>query len=284
MERTRTAAPGGLPRRTAGGPFYPLRLLLSVHFFAFVSLFCSGAAADQIFSASVGSKLRRISISSGAPFLDISDRFPPALLIMYAVRSFTTLAPVGASRSHGSALLCSARMQSFIPLNVLQDNRQESMVMTNKKGQKYFCYLPVVETKSLKPIIQQNSSNVIVEGDKRIKLRTPDELMEGLKELCFYRRTQEFILGEFDPEATAVFNQNHSEISTLKDPRSKDASQRYHAHLFTNGTACDLTDQPREAEIRFVCSESAVQISSIKEVSTCKYAVTVQCPYICRHP
>ncbi|MQL92519.1 hypothetical protein Taro_025144, partial [Colocasia esculenta] len=33
-----------------GGPFYPLRLLLSVHFFAFVSLFCSGAAADQIFS------------------------------------------------------------------------------------------------------------------------------------------------------------------------------------------------------------------------------------------
>ena len=38
---------------------------------------------------------------------------------------------------------------------------------------------------------------------------------------------QEFILGEYDAEATAAYNQNLSDISTLKDPRSKDASQRY---------------------------------------------------------
>jgi hypothetical protein len=38
---------------------------------------------------------------------------------------------------------------------------------------------------------------------------------------------QEFILGVYDEEATAAFNQNLSDISTLKDPRSKDASQRY---------------------------------------------------------
>jgi protein OS-9 len=37
---------------------------------------------------------------------------------------------------------------------------------------------------------------------------------------------QEFILGVYDEEATAAFNQNLSDISTLKDPRSKDASQR----------------------------------------------------------
>lgn len=42
---------------------------------------------------------------------------------------------------------------------------------------------------------------------------------------------QEFVLGEFDAEATAAFNQNLSDISTLKDPRSKDASQR---HDFVN--------------------------------------------------
>uniref|UniRef100_A0A1D1XVU6 Protein OS-9 homolog n=2 Tax=Anthurium amnicola TaxID=1678845 RepID=A0A1D1XVU6_9ARAE len=181
--------------------------------------------------------------------------------------------------------------------------------MSNKKGQKYLCSLPVVEeTRSVKPIIQQNTSNVIVEGDRRIKLRTPDELMEVLKDRCLYRLegwwsyelcyqrqlrqfhleddkvTQEFVLGEFDPEATIAFNRNHSDISMLKDPRYKDASQRYHAHLFKNGTHCDLTNQPREAEIRFVCSESSVMISSIKEVSTCKYAVIVQCPLICKHP
>lgn len=38
---------------------------------------------------------------------------------------------------------------------------------------------------------------------------------------------QEFILGVYDEEATAAFNQNLSDISTLKDPRSKDASLRY---------------------------------------------------------
>jgi len=43
----------------------------------------------------------------------------------------------------------------------------------------------------------------------------------------FSQIVQEFILGEYDPEATAAFNQNLSDISTLKDPRSKDASQRY---------------------------------------------------------
>lgn len=45
--------------------------------------------------------------------------------------------------------------------------------------------------------------------------------------LCFLQVVQEFILGVYDTEATAAFNENHSDISTLKDPRSKDAAQRY---------------------------------------------------------
>lgn len=38
---------------------------------------------------------------------------------------------------------------------------------------------------------------------------------------------QEFVLGVYDPEATTLNNQNLSDISILKDPHSKDASQRY---------------------------------------------------------
>ncbi|MBA0817055.1 hypothetical protein Gohar_001649, partial [Gossypium harknessii] len=94
---------------------------------------------------------------------------------------------------------------------------------------------------------------------------------------------QEFVLGVYDEKATAAFNQNLSDISTLKDPRSKDASQRYHAHQYTNGTACDLTNHPRETEVRFVCSEPRAMISSITELSTCKYALTIQCPMLCKH-
>ncbi|XP_057495045.1 protein OS-9 homolog isoform X2 [Actinidia eriantha] len=84
--------------------------------------------------------------------------------------------------------------------------------------------------------------------------------------------------------STAAYNQNLADVSTLKDPRSKDASQRYHAHQYTNGTMCDLTNRPQETEVRFVCSESRTMISSITELSTCKYALTVQCPMLCKHP
>ncbi|XP_062078223.1 protein OS-9 homolog isoform X2 [Humulus lupulus] len=189
------------------------------------------------------------------------------------------------------------------------EDDQESVVMPNNNGQNYLCYLPKVEkVKSGKLVTQHNISSMIVESEKRIKLKTPDELLEELKERCFVRQegwwayefcylkrvrqlhledekvVQEFILGEYDAEATTAYNQNLSDISTLKDPRSKDASQRYHAHQYTNGTLCDLTNQPRETEVRFVCSEPKAMISSFTELSTCKYALTVRSPMLCQHP
>ncbi|KAM7508276.1 hypothetical protein LguiA_018729 [Lonicera macranthoides] len=189
------------------------------------------------------------------------------------------------------------------------DDDQESVVMPNKNGEKFLCFLPKVEkSKNEKPVIQQNTSSLIVGTEKRIKQKTPDELLEVLKDGCFLRQegwwsyefcyqqklrqvhleddkvVQEFVLGVYDAEATASYNQNLSDISTLKDPRSKDASQRYLAHQYTNGTMCDLTNQPRETEVRFVCSEPRAMISSITELSTCKYALTIQCPMLCKHP
>ncbi|XP_077218904.1 ER lectin-like protein [Tasmannia lanceolata] len=189
------------------------------------------------------------------------------------------------------------------------DGDLELVVMTNKKGKNFMCFLPMVEeTKSGKSFMQQNGSSMIVESDRRVKLKTPDELLEELKNQCFVRQerwwsyefcyqkhlkqfhledskvVQEFVLGVYDPEATDAFNHNRSDVSMLKDPRAKDASQRYHAHQYTNGTICDLTNQPRETEVRFVCSESRVIVSSIKEISTCKYAITVQCRMLCKHP
>ncbi|XP_061950977.1 protein OS-9 homolog isoform X1 [Populus nigra] len=193
----------------------------------------------------------------------------------------------------------------------LPDDDQESIVIPNKNGENYLCFLPKVEkAKSEKPITHLNISSMIVETEERVKLKTPDELLEVLKGSCFVRQegwwsyelcyqnkirqfhvedekekaVQEFILGVYDEEATAAFNQNLSDISTLKDHRSKDASQRYHAHQYTNGTICDLTNEPRETEVRFVCSEPRAMISSVIELSTCKYALTVQSPMLCKHP
>ncbi|KAF2317115.1 hypothetical protein GH714_011904 [Hevea brasiliensis] len=128
------------------------------------------------------------------------------------------------------------------------DVDQESgvSVMPNRNGQKYICYLPKVEkVKSGKPLNQLNMSSMIVETGKLVKLKTPDELLEVLKDQCFIRQegwwsyefcyqkklrqvhleddkvVQEFVLGVYDEEATAAFNQNLSDVSTLKDPHSK---------------------------------------------------------------
>ncbi|CAH2079458.1 unnamed protein product [Thlaspi arvense] len=176
----------------------------------------------------------------------------------------------------------------------------ESMVMLDKQGRKYLCFLPKEEeSTSGWTSTQQNISTVMMETDKQIKLKTPDELLQPLTEKCLLRQegwwsyefchqgsvrqlhiedgtkiVQQFSLGTYDPEATAAFNQNVSD----------DASQRYHSHIYTNGTTCDLTGTPREVEVRFLCAETRAMVTSITELSTCKYALTVQCPTLCKHP
>ncbi|KAG2327852.1 hypothetical protein Bca4012_036874 [Brassica carinata] len=178
----------------------------------------------------------------------------------------------------------------------------ESMVMHDKQGRRFLCFLPKEEESSTGwTSTQQNISTVLMETDKQLKLKTPDELLQPLNEQCLLRQegwwsyefchlrsvrqlhvedgpkiVQEFSLGKYDPEATAAFNQNVSHASTMKE--------RYHSHIYTNGTTCDLTGTPREVEVRFVCAETRAMVTSITELSTCKYALTVQCPTLCKHP
>ncbi|XP_003563310.2 protein OS-9 homolog [Brachypodium distachyon] len=185
---------------------------------------------------------------------------------------------------------------------------QESEAMTNHEGKHYTCFLPVQETKTMKSIIPQNATNVIIESDRRVKPKEPDELLEILKDQCFYRHDgwwsyefcyhgkirqvhvegekviQEYVLGEYDPDATDAYHENHTSESSDEDNHLKDISTRYHVHLYTNGTLCDLTDIPRFTEVRFVCSEPTVLISSLKEISSCKYVLTVQSPMLCKNP
>ena len=60
--------------------------------------------------------------------------------------------------------------------------------MPDKNGQNFICYMPKVEeAKSGKPILQQNTSSMIVETEKPVKIKTPDELLEVLKDQCFIR-------------------------------------------------------------------------------------------------
>lgn len=60
--------------------------------------------------------------------------------------------------------------------------------MPNKDGQKFLCYLPKAEkSKNGQSTAQQNLSSMVMESEIRFKLKTPDELLEVLKERCFLR-------------------------------------------------------------------------------------------------
>ena len=73
-------------------------------------------------------------------------------------------------------------------MDKLQEDEQESVVMPTSNGGLYMCYLPKLEkAKSGKPITQHNISSMVVESVKRIKLKTPDELLEELEDQCFVR-------------------------------------------------------------------------------------------------
>lgn len=87
--------------------------------------------------------------------------------------------------------------------------------------------------------------------------------------------------------------------------------KRYHSQSYVNGSRCDLTGRPREAEVRvrggggtpkssflggllinfpppppqFVCEEGAGDyLARVDEPQSCSYVLTVHTPRLCRHP
>ncbi|KAL9266343.1 OS-9-like protein [Drosera capensis] len=137
------------------------------------------------------------------------------------------------------------------------DDDQESLLVRTKKLDKYLCFLPKVEkNKSEKLVSQQNTSSLIMETEKQVKVKTPDELLEKFKDVCVTRKE-------------GWWTYKFCYHKKLRHGSSVKKRKRYHAHIYNNGTTCDLTNQSRETEVRFVCSEPKVMISSITELSTC---------------
>lgn len=60
----------------------------------------------------------------------------------------------------------------------------------------------------------------------------------------------DFSLGAFDSDATAELADG-PQVGYQKEPQSSEAALRYYSQVYTNGTACDLTDQLRQTEVRF---------------------------------
>jgi len=62
------------------------------------------------------------------------------------------------------------------------------MVMLDKHGNRFLCYLPKEEkATSGWTSSQQNISTVMMETQQLVKLKTPDELLQPLSEKCLFR-------------------------------------------------------------------------------------------------
>lgn len=106
---------------------------------------------------------------------------------------------------YAHVLLNVGHNQHFVILKIvvtrlpnMQDGDLESVILPNKEGQKFLCYLPkVTQPKNVIPVAQHNSSSMIMETEKRISLKTPDELLEGLNDICLLRVSANSLLTVF---------------------------------------------------------------------------------------
>ena len=90
-------------------------------------------------------------------------------------------------------------------------------------------------------------------------------------------------LGEYDAAATKELHDLQGHFPEA--PGATGSNERFHAHVFTGGTACDLTDLERQTEVRFVCAPAGGinAVTAIKEPATCKYTFTFATPLLCNH-
>lgn len=71
---------------------------------------------------------------------------------------------------------------------VLQDDDLEAIILPNKEGLKFLCFLPkVTNPNDLTPVVQHNSSSMHMETENNLNLKTPDELLDGLNNICLLR-------------------------------------------------------------------------------------------------
>ncbi|CAI5463563.1 unnamed protein product [Closterium sp. Yama58-4] len=193
----------------------------------------------------------------------------------------------------------------------------ESVEMTASDGTRYRCILPPPTlSSSASPAAGAEGAGGkggaagVAFGESR---KSPEDLLDAMKGLpCFYRQdgwwtyefcykkhirqmhieqqdgenkvTMDFVLGRYSARES-LRAQRRLEATAAAAAAGGDAGKRYHVHVYTNGTACDLTGAGRRTEVRHVCEEGAQTfMGTIKEGPTCEYELALHTNLLCSHP
>ncbi|XP_065208538.1 endoplasmic reticulum lectin 1 isoform X2 [Planococcus citri] len=103
-------------------------------------------------------------------------------------------------------------------------------------------------------------------------------------------KRQEYYLGKLDPAifdgiSDAFREARHVDSKLIKTKKIEGMDIPYFQLNYTDGTACDLIDKPRQTNVLYMCFNSGRNdIYSIKEISTCLYEAIIFTPHLCLHP
>ncbi|ODV91612.1 hypothetical protein CANCADRAFT_73584 [Tortispora caseinolytica NRRL Y-17796] len=152
------------------------------------------------------------------------------------------------------------------------------------KNQSYIC-----------EITEPEHSEIDYEAEVQTTAEDAFNLLEPLTGICLHTRQGWWIYSYCHKQHIRQF---HKPFSNREDPfemefilgQRKDRASveiaRDMPYLLVNydeGTECDLTGLPREVNVEFRCNEGIQMstITSVKEMSTCRYSMTIDTPLLC---
>ncbi|XP_060083802.1 LOW QUALITY PROTEIN: endoplasmic reticulum lectin 1-like [Ylistrum balloti] len=173
------------------------------------------------------------------------------------------------------------------------EDSKNVVVMKTGANEKYKCVLP--DTKDS----EDDSSKRNYAGP------TPDELMESLfqqktcsyriesywtYELCHgkhmkqYHEDKELVIKRL-PLRSIIWGLLNGVQKKIKIKKIDNIDLPYFEVNMTDGTTCDLTQQPRKSRFLYVCQpDGRGEIYEFKEVSTCEYEIVVLTAVLCSNP
>lgn len=181
-----------------------------------------------------------------------------------------------------------------------QEDEKYSIVSTKEEG--YTCYIPPLKEAEGKesekytgPTPFELLSPLFISGgcSYRIDSFWSYEICHGnyIKQFHEERdRIQEYYLGKIDKtklEAMKEKDETDKEGEAKKYPQKKidGNNMAYFEMEMTDGTLCDLNNEPRTTKVLYVCyAHGKNEIYSLKETSTCNYEVIILTPTLCGHP
>lgn len=79
-------------------------------------------------------------------------------------------------------------------------------------------------------------------------------------------------------------DENGTELMQVIRFASTGSEQRYLSQMWTDGTLCDINNEPRSVEVQYHCNPAlgSSRIALIKETTTCSYVMVVETPLTCK--